>query len=396
MPLQIVRNDITKMEVDAIVNAANETLLGGGGVDGAIHRAAGPQLLAACRKLNGCATGEAKITRGYKLPAKFVIHTVGPIWHGGRSGEAELLVSCYWKSLYLAKANKCESIAFPLISSGAYGYPKQEAFRIAVHTIQAFLKDNDMTVYIVVFDKGSYFISQSLFDDVRQYIDQHYVDEHTEFLSERMRRMELARFDVYPDAGMDRKGPMPDELGTTPTELFSSFGEPPAPKARTPARRPVSHDAPAPSPAQARHCAPEPSRKDRKRRESADMWAKLSLEDALGQLDESFSEMLLRKIDERGMTDAECYKRANIDRKLFSKIRNDKNYKPSKRTAVALCIALELNLHDTRELLSKAGIALTHANKFDIIIEYFLVKRNYDIFEINETLLCFDQPLLGV
>ena len=346
MPLQIVRNDITTMQVDAIVNAANETLLGGGGVDGAIHRAAGPELLAHCRKLNGCRTGDAKITPGFKLPAKYVIHTVGPIWHGGNYNEAQLLESCYMRSLQLAKENKCETLAFPLISAGAYGYPKHDAFRIAVNAVQSFLLENEMTVYIVVFDQSSFFISQKLFSDVQQYIDQYYVDEHSETIFERNRRQRMAESKCFAVPCAPKAAPIPEPRETTLWDVDAS-------------------------------CT-------------------VSLEDALGQLDESFSEALLRKIDERGMTDAQCYKRANIDRRHFSKIRNDKYYKPSKPTAVALCIALELSLAETKELLAKAGIALTHASKFDIIIEYFLVKRAYDIFEINETLLSFDQPLLGV
>ena len=329
MPLQIVRNDITKMEMDAIVNAANETLLGGGGVDGAIHRAAGPELLSYCRKLNGCKTGEAKITPGFNLPAKYVIHTVGPIWHGGNNNEEALLKRCYTQSLLLARENKCETIAFPLISAGAYGYPKEEAFRIAVSTVQDFLMDSDMTVYIVVFDESSHFISRKLFADVRQYIDQRYVDAHTEPMRERMRRQQAASIPFEPAA---------------PIEKCADF----------------------------------------------------SLEDALSQLDEGFSETLLRRIDEKGISDVECYKRANISRKHFSKIRNDKNYRPGKRTAVALCIALEMNLKETNDLLSRAGYTLSRASKFDVIIEYFITKGNFDIFEINETLFFFDQPLLGV
>ena len=333
MLLQIVRNDITKMEVDAIVNAANSSLLGGGGVDGCIHRAAGPELLAECKTLGGCETGSAKITKGYRLPCKYVIHAVGPRWRDGKHGEREKLISCYRTSLALAKEHGCETVAFPLISSGIHGYPKDQALKVAIDTISDFLLENDMTVYIVIFDRKAYQIGEKLFSDIAAYIDDNYVDEHTDSRSEQSRRMQM--------------------LSDEPEE--ETFGAPLAPMAAS---------------------------------------AK-TLDDALSQIDESFSQMLLRKIDEKGMTDAQCYKKANIDRKLFSKIRSDKLYKPSKPTALAFAIALELPLDETKELLMKAGFALSHSNKFDIIIEYFIEHGNYNIFEINEALFAFDQSLLG-
>ena len=333
MPLEIVRNDITKMNVDAIVNAANESLLGGGGVDGAIHRAAGTGLLDECRTLGGCKTGKAKITGGYNLPAKYVIHTVGPVYRGGNHGEKALLESCYRESLALAKEHGCETVAFPLISSGIYGYPKDRALKVAVDVISDFLLENDMTVYIVIFDKAAYRISEKLFADIAEYIDDNYADEHTDYHRESMRV--CAPFCASADA------------------------------------------------VKADFC------------EYMEMPVEAELDARIKQIDESFSQMLLRKIDEKGMTDAQCYKKANIDRKLFSKIRSDIHYKPSKPTAIAFAVSLELSLEETEDMLRKAGFALSHSNKFDIIIEYFISRGNYNIFEINEALFAFDQSLLG-
>lgn len=339
MPLQIIRQDITKMKVDAIVNAANSTLLGGGGVDGAIHYAAGPELLAECKTLGGCETGQAKITKGYLLPAEFVIHTVGPVWEGGSHGEKALLESCYKNSLSIAKENGIESVAFPLISSGVYGYPKDKALRVAMDVISDFLLENDMLVYIVIFDKASFKISEKLFADIEEYIDETYVDEHTDY--SRSRRVNSASASVMRPA------------------MSKPFME-----------------------ADICDCMP--------------MAIDHSLDEKIKLIDESFSQMLLRKIDEKGLTDAQCYKKANIDRKLFSKIRSDIHYKPSKPTAIAFAIALELPLYETEDMLKKAGFALSHSNKFDIIIEYFITNGNYNIYEINEALFAFDQSLLGV
>ena len=297
MPFEIVRNDITKMRVDAIVNAANKSLLGGGGVDGAIHRAAGPSLLAECRTLNGCETGEAKITKGYRLPAKYVIHTVGPIWHGGAHGEKELLSSCYRNSLELALENGCETVAFPLISAGAYGYPKDQAMSVAVDAITKFLFEHDMMVYLVVFGHTEFLTGKKLFRDVQEYIDDVYAATHVKKNVEQSRQM-LWHQDE--DAALD----LDLELGAaySDSSMFDS--------------------APMPAPSMAMP----------------------NLDKVLKQTDEGFSEALLRLIDKKGLTDAQCYKKANVDRKLFSKIRSNPAYKPSKPTVFAFAVALELSL----------------------------------------------------
>lgn len=330
MPLQIVRNDITKMKVDVIVNAANKSLLGGGGVDGCIHRAAGPELLAECKLLNGCEIGSAKITKGYQLPCMYVIHAVGPRWIDGSHHEKQLLESCYTTSLHLAKDYGCKSIAFPLISSGIYGYPKVQALRVAVEQISKFLLDNEMMVYLVIFDRKVYEIGDKLYSDIASYIDDKYVDDHSDSLF-----LQKTRFVEFENECL-REGSVP----------LSSAEE-------------------------------------------------KSIMDWLNDIDESFSEMLLRKIDESGMRDAECYKKANIDRKLFSKIRSDKLYKPSKPTVIAFALALELSLEEMQDMLAKAGFALSHSSKFDLIIEYFVKQGNYNVYEINEALFAFDQSLIG-
>ncbi len=374
MPLYIIRNDITKMKVDAIVNAANSSLLGGGGVDGCIHRAAGPELLAECRTLGGCETGSAKITGAGKLSCKYVIHAVGPRWVDGSHGEKEKLTSCYRTALKLAKEHGCETVAFPLISSGIYGYPKDRALRVAVDTISDFLFENEMTVYIVIFDKKSYQISSRLYADIAEYIDDNYAEaalgkdrRRTAFV--RSRRLQRdSDYNDYSD--------------------YSDYSD--------------YHDVDIAADAanEGAMCEPQACKGSWMGSPAAMSAAKgagsfMSLDEALSCIDESFSEMLLRKIDERGMTDAECYKKANIDRKLFSKIRSDRLYKPSKPTAIAFAIALELTPEETKEMLMKAGFALSRSNKFDIIIEYFIRNGNYNIFEINEALFAFDQSLLG-
>ena len=338
MPLEIVRNDITKMTVDVIVNAANSELLGGGGVDGAIHRAAGPQLLEACKKISPCPPGEVVLTKGYLLAAKYVIHTVGPIWKEGTQQEEEILGSCYRKALLLAKERGFESIALPLISTGAYGFPKEKALQIAVAQIRSFLSENEMQVSLVVFDSESFAISENRFTSIQSFIDDYYVEEH--FVT-RLRSEASIQGDLY---------------GSKLLESESSL-------------------------------VYEESLKPRK--------SKRKLEDLLEELEESFVESLFRRIDEKGLTEVETYKRANLDRKLFSKIRSDKNYKPSKGTVLALAIALRLNLDETKDLLQKVGYALSRSSKFDLIVQYFIDNEVFDIYEINEALFAFDQMLLG-
>lgn len=339
MPLTIVRQDITKMNVDAIVNAANTGLQMGGGVCGAIFRAAGErELRVACAQVAPIKTGEAAITPGFALPARYVIHAAGPVysfWNKRRSRE--LLYSAYIESLKLAEQNGCESIAFPLISSGIYGYPKDEALEVARSAIEDFLRDHDMEVYLAVFDKSSFRISKALLGDVESYIDQHYVDTH------QVTRRQL--LDVEEDA---LRQVAKSNLGAQMPSMA----------------------APMAMPAQ-------------------------GLDDLIENLDEPFSDTLLKLIDKKGKTDVEVYKRANMDRKLFSKIRTGKGYTPKKPTILALAIALELTLPETDDLLERAGYALSHASKFDVIVEYFIVNGKYDIFEINEVLFAYDQPLLG-
>ncbi len=349
MPLLLVRNDITKMTVDAIVNAANPSLLGGGGVDGAIHRAAGPELLAECRTLGGCQTGEAKITGAYRLRAKYVIHTVGPVWRGGQYGEEHLLRSCYRRSLALAADHGCETVAFPLISSGVYGYPKADAFRVAAEAIEAFLQEHDLTVYLVLFDRAAYLLGDR-FRDVQSFID----DAYAEAELQRPRNRKSARWAREP-----RDTALADMAYGAAAESDECWAPQAVPE------KPLG-------------AAKAPDRQE-----------------LLEQLDEGFSRTLLKLIDQKGMTDVQCYKKANIDRKLFSKIRSDPAYKPSKTTAIALALALELSLPETQALLGRAGYTLSHSFLFDIIVEACIRKGVFNVLDVNELLFAYDQPLLG-
>jgi len=347
MPFKIIRNDITTLRVDAIVNAANTSLQMGGGVCGAIFNAAGAdRLQAECDNLAPIKTGEAVVTQGFNLPAKYIIHTAGPVYRGGNQGEETLLRSCYICSLELALKFDCESIAFPLISSGIYGYPKADALRVATTAIRDFISEHDIDVSLVVFDKEALAVGEELLGAVESYIDEHYVDEKAPLYSRR-ELLDVERR-AFSDADITiLRMPMPLVAEEAILDKIAS--------------------------------AP----------------AGLCLDDLVGNLDEPFSATLLRLIDATGKKDSEVYNRANIDRRLFSKIRSNANYAPSKSTVLAFAIALELTLGQTEDLLERAGFALSHSRKFDVIVEYFIQSRKYDIFEINEVLFSYDQPLLG-
>lgn len=342
MPLQIIRQDITKMKVDAIVNSTNEEMIGYSGVDLKVHEGAGPLLQLECARLAPLGLGEAKITKGYNLDAKYIIHTSGPIWSGGLQGESVILKSCYTESLKLAYEHNCTSVAFPLISSGVYGYPKDRVLKFAVEIITEFLFEHEMMVYICVFDKKSYEFSKEIFDEISEIIDDEYVEEHRDDFCE-----DPWAFSVE-SVPYERKG------ADSSKRMMSTL------------------------------CAPKSSVGNE------------SLQEYMKAMDKTFAYKLFDWIDKRGMTDVECYKKANVDKKTFSKIKcNPETYKPSKQTAVAFAIALRLNLEETQDLLAAAGLTLSRSFAFDKIIRYFIQKEVYDIFEINEALFEFDQVLLG-
>ncbi len=351
MPLHIVRNDITLMQVDAVVNAANQDLLQGGGVCGAIFAAAGAsELQAACDAIGHCNTGDSVATPAFRLSAKHIIHTVGPVWQGGTHGEEQALHSCYRTALALAHELEDTSIAFPLISSGIYGYPKDKAIDVALDEIRAFLNTYDMDVFLTIFDAGSLRASRGRFANVVEYINDQYVRESP-----------YTRRKPWENIAAQRTS-----ATTAPQEATISYETPTLDALPTvaPSSKPL-HD------------------------------KRSFLKSLLNNLDASFSTTLLRMIDERDLKDSDVYKRANMSRQHFSKIRSNKGYQPKKHTVLALAIALELSLDETRLLLERAGFALTHADKRDIIVEYFIQQGDYDIYRINLALYAFDQPLLG-
>ena len=354
MPFKIIRNDITRVRADAIVNTANPEPVIGRGTDSAIYMAAGEELLLAERKKIGpIQPGCAVDTPAFNLDAKYVIHTVGPAWIDGNHGERETLHACYQNSLALAAELKCDSIAFPLIATGVYGFPKDEALNIALSEIGKFLLTHDMKVTMVILDRRAMVLSEDLVGEIEQYIDDHaaqaiHVEEYggSDVYAARLRELRHRQATGAPPPYMDNK---PDEIDSCSIEPLMSL--------------------------------PDLSGKD--------------LDDVLGETGKSFQQRLFELIDASGMDDVTVYKKANIDRKVFSRIRCKPDYKPKKKTAIAFAVALQLDLPTMQDLLSRAEIALSPSNRFDLIVTYFITNRIYDIFEINAALFKYGQPTLG-
>ena len=341
MPFRIIRSDITKVKADAIVNTANPKPIIGRGTDSAIYKAAGEMfLLKERQKIGDIAPGQAVHTNAFHLDAKYIIHTVGPAWIDGNHGERDILHLCYENTLNKAAELSCSSIAFPLIATGVYGFPKDEALQIALAEINRFLLSHNMKVIIVVFDREAFELSGKLVDDIEEYIDEHSSKKHREveyggdYGYER--RMRQARY-------LESTEVIPGASSATLEE--DAFGK--------------------------------------------------SLDEVLGSTEDTFQQRLFKLIDESGMDDVTVYKKANIDRKVFSRIRCKEDYKPKKKTAVAFAIALQLDMPTMRDLLSRAEIALSPSSKFDLIITYFITNKVYDIYEINAALFKYGQPILG-
>ena len=378
MSFKIVRNDITKIKADAIVNTANPEPVYSAGTDSAVYNAAGAEkLLAERRKSGRIAEGDLAVTPAFDLDAKYIFHTVGPIWQGGDYGETETVRKCYQNCLNKAAELELESIAFPLLATGTYGFPKPDALLIATSVFGSFLADHEMDITLVVFDSESFALSDKIFAGVDRFIDENYVEEkieeeYGEVVMED--RMEMPSFDACEEESADfhserrsRKERLRNERlrnerrGLFATGRNANMVEPPAAMSMSEA------------------CAAP----------------KRSLDDVVKNIGETWQESLLRLITEKGYSDTEVYKRANVDRKLFSKIRSNKNYQPKKNTAVAFALALRLNLDETRDFLRRAGYAFSPSSIFDLIIEYSIDHGIYDLMLINGALFDHDQPQLG-
>ena len=412
MPFRIVRNDITRVAADAIVNTANPEPCFGSGTDAAVYQAAGAEMLLAARKKIGrIAPGECAVTPAFRLPAKYIIHTVGPAWEDGSHGEFDLLRSCYRKALLLADQLGCESIAFPLIAAGVYGFPKDKALETALDVIRQHQESSDLDVTLVVFNRDAYRIAGELSEKVEAYIDEKYVraqtaEEYGSFAEERIRERLAAR----------RRREYEASLGFWNMAAETSVPEAPAehkaaPPAPAGAALPPSQRPSAPSAGSARPSAPAPSQRPaasaglssapipsaaRSAASSSPKVKKPSLDQVVKNLGESFQARLLRMIDERSLSDAEVYRRANISKQVFSKIRCSEDYIPKKKTVLALAVGLRLNLDDTKDLLAAAGYSLTNNSLFDVIVSFCIEYGNCDIYEINELLFKYGQPYLGM
>lgn len=382
MAFQIVRNDITKITADAIVNTANPEPVCMAGTDSAIYAAAGAdKLLEARRKIGMIEEGSVAVTPAFDLEAKYIFHTVGPVWQGGDKGEKEVVKNCYVNCLNKALELGVESIAFPLIATGVYGFPKADALQIATSVFSSFLSENEMSITLVVFDNESFALSGKIFAGIDQFIDDHYVEAKTDeeygfgnAISDSEAAMEDAAEEPAEDARRRRK-----------EERFRFLNR------RMLAREEECRMAPPPE-----HAAPVAAAGAAMAAPaSPKMQAKRSLDDVMKNLSETWSESLLRMITEKGYEDTEVYKRANVDRKLFSKIRSNKDYKPKKTTAVAFALALRLNLDETKDFIARAGYAFSPSSKFDLIIEYFIENEVYDFMTINIALFDHEEPLIG-
>ena len=360
MPFQIIRNDITKVKADAIVNTANPKPCIGSGTDSAIYAAAGAeQLLAERKKIGDIAPGQAASTDAFGLQARCIIHTVGPVWIDGKHGERDILHSCYKRSLALAAELTCESIAFPLIASGVYGFPKDEALSIALSEIGKFLLTHEMKIVLVVLDRAALTLSENLVGNIEKYIDEHSARElqKAEYSGSRAPELRRRRYRQLEDGDLLCPANAPGPAAAVSEEAASE----------------VALSSPGGLP---------------------DLTGK-SLDEVLGGAGKTFQQRLFELIDASGLDDVTVYKKANIDRKVFSRIRCKEDYRPRKKTAVAFAIALELDMPTTLDLLSRAEIAFSPSSKFDLIVTYFITNKIYDIFEINAALFSYGQPILG-
>ena len=367
MPFKIVRNDITKMRCDAIVNTANTRPIIGSGCDYAVYKAAGKRRLSEYREKNigEVPEGDVFLTPGFRLPAHYIIHAVSPHYIDGAHGEEEKLRDCYRKSLSLAWEQQCQSIAFPVISTGSFGYPKEEGIRIAADEIQAFLQNHEMLIYLVVFDAQSARYGKRFDKDLQAYIDENYVDaKHHEEYS--VQTMALRR-------DLDDAICQPGE-----TELDDALRQPDGTDLDDESFSPYE-DGLYEDSLYEDDLYEEDSEEENEFTELHES----KLEERMKHLSDSFSEYLLYLIEEKGMTNADVYKRALVDKKTFSKIKNHADYHPQKMTAMCLCMGAKLNLDETRDLLTRAGYALSPCDKTDIIFSYFIENQIYDMIELD-------------